>query len=414
MIYFLIKNKEQQFLKIQNTKTSEKRDTIKTRAYNDGTVYVAEEIVSKSLSRNVLVCLCVRSKQILVQDYDGVLLRAIDLKSSSTNDVQVCLVSDKPIIVINSKNNYDLVIDFKSNYVLNTFKIGLDGFASKCNLTFNFIKTLNWSSAQKVIVTKDDRQKKLEMFFRVVFAQAFDIKHKGVDEVLKVGDYFARQVFNTELTIEEFAEALSMKASNEFVKRMFTLVDKDGNGFISFREFIDLLILFANGTDEEKAKLLFNMYNINGTGLITAEDFIQMIKSFLETVDGTVSDQDIEQTVMSMMRVAGVERKKQLDFNDFKKMIGKDISKLNEAKLGFSGVKKEHRKSYLHKARETLENIYEYVTWDETKFGETVIISSVSVREILKPAFKVELRRVPASQRNHWRFPRRLTMHKRE
>jgi hypothetical protein len=28
---------------------------------------------------------------------------------------------------------------------------------------------------------------------------------------------------------------------------MFKLVDKDGNGFISFREFVDMLIIFAKG-----------------------------------------------------------------------------------------------------------------------------------------------------------------------
>jgi len=28
---------------------------------------------------------------------------------------------------------------------------------------------------------------------------------------------------------------------------MFSLVDKDKNGFISFREFVDMLIIFAKG-----------------------------------------------------------------------------------------------------------------------------------------------------------------------
>jgi len=32
-----------------------------------------------------------------------------------------------------------------------------------------------------------------------------------------------------------------------FKFQMFTLVDKDKNGFISFREFVDMLIIFAKG-----------------------------------------------------------------------------------------------------------------------------------------------------------------------
>jgi len=32
-----------------------------------------------------------------------------------------------------------------------------------------------------------------------------------------------------------------------FQFQMFSLVDKDKNGFISFREFVDMLIIFAKG-----------------------------------------------------------------------------------------------------------------------------------------------------------------------
>lgn len=376
VIYILMRQKHRKLEKIVNTRSQIKRQTIKPNSSDDCNVHVCkyfqkivkilqfiinkflgEEIIDKkSQSRNVVVSLCQKTKQIIVKDFDATLLRATNI---NVNEGQVYIISDKPITIISNRHNYDLVLKFPSTYLLQTFINTLENFSTKCNVQFKYIKQLNWSSAQKIIVTKNDRQKKLEMFFRVVFAQAFKIQHRDEDEMLKVGDYEARQIVNTELTIDEFAEALSMKPCNEFVKRMFSLVDKDRNGFISFREFIDLLIIFANGTNEEKARLLFNMYNINGTGLITAADFVQMIKTFLETVDGTINEQHIENTVKSMMRTAGIQNKNNLDFNDFKNMIGKDINKLNAAKLGFKGVNAEDRRSYLHRARQTLENIYE-------------------------------------------------------
>lgn len=88
----------------------------------------------------------------------------------------------------------------------------------------------------------------------------------------------AKEVVYTELTLNEFADALNMKPEAEFVVRMFHLIDKDRNGFVSFREFVDLLIIFAEGDETKKAKLLFDMYDINGTEVLTISDFTDMIK----------------------------------------------------------------------------------------------------------------------------------------
>lgn len=112
----------------------------------------------------------------------------------------------------------------------------------------------------------------------------------------------AKEVIYTELTIIEFADALSMRPDAEFVKKVktfaslisdvnirhilfeklhlqiFNLVDKDNNGFISFREFVDMLVIFLKGSAEEKIKLMFDMYDINGTGRLKREEFSNMLK----------------------------------------------------------------------------------------------------------------------------------------
>ena len=38
-----------------------------------------------------------------------------------------------------------------------------------------------------------------------------------------------------------------MQATSPFVEQMFQLADKDCNGYISFREFLDIMFIFAKG-----------------------------------------------------------------------------------------------------------------------------------------------------------------------
>lgn len=57
----------------------------------------------------------------------------------------------------------------------------------------------------------------------------------------------AREVLRCELTASEFADALGLKADSLFVDSMFTLADKDGNGYLSFQEFLDVMVIFMKG-----------------------------------------------------------------------------------------------------------------------------------------------------------------------
>lgn len=57
----------------------------------------------------------------------------------------------------------------------------------------------------------------------------------------------APNLFATELTRQEFSEALQLKSDSIFVRQMFFLADSDRNGFISYPEFIDLLVLMSKG-----------------------------------------------------------------------------------------------------------------------------------------------------------------------
>jgi dual oxidase len=286
------------------------------------------------------------------------------------------------------------VLKFESDYLRENFLSSFDPFLSSSGLKRENITTFTLNAALKKVITKADRQMLLERFYRVVFAQAFKIKYSQ-RELLNVDESLEKEIVDTELTISEFAEAMSMRSKDEFVRRMFALIDKDKNGFISFREFVDLLIIFANGSEQEKAKLLFDMYDVNAVGYLTEENFIAMIKSFLATVGGKVEEAKLQATVKGMIDRAGLGHKKQLDFQDFLKMFGNDIKNLSKAKINFQGVRSRDRGSFLEEARDTIENIYESRQEIQERFqgeiGTPVRDTSKIIDESQAESIKTEL-----------------------
>ncbi|XP_074037846.1 dual oxidase 1 [Leptinotarsa decemlineata] len=373
-VILLIKLKEREMAQINTKFNQSKRKTLQTESRVHWPSFIVTEWVGPKLPvRKVIVTFKSDLKQVTVSCFNGTLLRALDFNSSAgTVRVKTYEITDRLMLILNTSHNYDLVLQFESEFLRNNFLLEFDNNFVKNNIVEQRQISMTWSMAQKAVITRESRQSRLEMFFRVVFAQAFKIKHSNT-EILKVDEYVAKEVIDTELTITEFADSLSMTPNNEFVKRMFALIDKDRNGFISFREFVDLIIIFADGTEEQKAKLLFDMYDIDGIGSLKQDDFVTMIKSFLETVGGKVDDRDIQITVNHMLKQAGVEHKKNnLTFEDFKRMIGEDIKNLNAAKLGFKGYEQSKKKTYLDEAKDVIENIYESKQEIEARFkGES-------------------------------------------
>ena len=63
----------------------------------------------------------------------------------------------------------------------------------------------------------------------------------------KITTIESREIIGTELTKYEFAEALGLKPNSTFVESMFKMADKDDSGYMTFREFLDLFVVFYKG-----------------------------------------------------------------------------------------------------------------------------------------------------------------------
>nr|XP_022914641.1 dual oxidase-like [Onthophagus taurus] len=327
---------------------------IDSEGSSSSNMFVASEWVQKNSYRPIIINVIKNLKQIRILSRKGETLRILDF-TNPKKSIMIYTVNNEPYLFVKQQNDYDFVVRFENNFMLSPFHKILVDLLKEANVNFEEGSYTSLKVGLNVAESYSSRKEKIDKFFRVVFAQAFKIDYSK-DALLQV-DVKSMELTHLELTLFEFADALGMQPETEFVKKMFNLIDKDKNGFISFREFADLLVIFAKGTETDKAKLLFDMYDINAVGYLTRDNFMEMIKSFLETVSGSVQQQDLDKSIATMLDKAGFRNKDRLMFDDFLKLIGPDIQNLNKATLGFKGVNKESTK--IDAARHTIENLYE-------------------------------------------------------
>lgn len=93
-------------------------------------------------------------------------------------------------------------------------------------------------------------------------AQVLEIEKSDAGDMSGISRKKAREVLQCELTASEFADALGLKSDSLFVDSMFTLADKDGNGYLSFQEFLDVIVIFMKGKthDFKRLQLLFTSW----------------------------------------------------------------------------------------------------------------------------------------------------------
>ncbi|XP_012281785.1 dual oxidase 2 isoform X2 [Orussus abietinus] len=325
------------------------------RSDEPDSMFTASEWIDRSLpNKPLIIVLSGNKKQIQLKNQLGHLTRLLDF--TYTPSMTVYTTSDNHYVMIRVKHNYDTLLKFQSDYIRGLFLQALDNFVAKVGVIREDVGNITTKEIMKQAVTRKSRQKKLESFFRVVFSQAFHIAHSE-DEILQIDSTVAKEIIYTELTIIEFAEALSMRPDSEFIKKIFNLVDKDKNGFVSFREFVDMLVIFLKGNAEDKVKLMFDMYDVNGTGRLLKEDFVNMLRSFMETVNADVTNTELETLVQTMMNEAGISRKEAIDLQDFQRLLGKYSDKLSYAELEFN-VGADGKSTKLHAGSSTVRSTF--------------------------------------------------------
>ncbi len=90
--------------------------------------------------------------------------------------------------------------------------------------------------------------------------QVLEIEKSDAGDMSGISRKKAREVLQCELSASEFADALGLKPDSLFVDSMFTLADKDGNGYLSFQEFLDVIVIFMKGKMHDFKTLQLCLY----------------------------------------------------------------------------------------------------------------------------------------------------------
>ncbi len=331
MILFLMaaynKHRRAQILASGRTSRSKKVEGTDVTG-GDGEVLIFWELYAgdKSESRQISVKYG-PGKRIKLYFGDGV-LREIDLRHQSQLIIQRPF-DDYVHLVVKIPHEYDIVLRCNSPLDRTTFIDKLQAFLTDIGVGHT-IEEPQRKIMLRMVYTKRDRQRLLENFFKSVFREG------AQGAVISVGET-RKDILECELTREEFADAMSLKKDSLFIEQMFQLIDQDGNGFISFREFLDMIVIFAKGSPEDKIKLMFDMYDVDRSGELDKDEFKKMLRAMMELVNASVSPDQMDQLINQMFESAGFQNKQSLTLEDFNVLLRDHKEELSSARLAVTG-----------------------------------------------------------------------------
>ncbi|XP_062060744.1 dual oxidase 2 [Lepus europaeus] len=289
---------------------------------------------------------CERSYPVTIQLLPGGQLQVLDRRLTPLRTIQLQPPQQASLILSNDRGcrtlllkipkEYDLVLLFNFEEERGSFVQQLRDFCKYWGLGLH-VAEMGEKELFRKAATKQQRARILEIFFRHLFAQVLDINQADAGTLPLDSSQKVREALTCELSRAEFAESLGLKPQDMFVESMFSLADKDGNGYLSFREFLDILVVFMKGTPEDKSRLMFTMYDLDENGFLSKDEFFTMIRSFLEISNNSLSKAQLAEVVESMFRESGFQDKEELTWEDFHFMLRDHDSELRFTQLCVKG-----------------------------------------------------------------------------
>uniref|UniRef100_A0A665WC44 NAD(P)H oxidase (H2O2-forming) n=1 Tax=Echeneis naucrates TaxID=173247 RepID=A0A665WC44_ECHNA len=282
-----------------------------------------------------------------VFDRSGSSLRYLFLGNQDYLDVHLSSDRHRKALLLKVPKEYDLVLLFDDESKRAAFVKRLQPVVTDIGQEIR-VKEMREKQLLKEALTKEQRAQIVETFIRHAFSKVLEIEKCDAGDMSGVSHQKAREVLRCELTASEFADALCLKADSLFVESMFTLADKDGNGYLSFQEFLDVMVIFMKGSSEEKSKLMFSMNDIGGTGFLSKDEFARMLRSFIEISNGALSKSQAEDGIKAMMNAAGFEDREKISWEDFHFLLQDHEKELQFAQLNVKGwTNRDQRVSFI-------------------------------------------------------------------
>ncbi|XP_037624041.1 dual oxidase 1 [Sebastes umbrosus] len=282
-------------------------------------------------------------RRLQVFDRSGSAQRCLNLGNQNYLDVLLSNDRHHKALLLKVSKEYDLVLFFDDESKRAAFVKHLRPGVTEVEQEIR-VKEMRERELLKEATTKEQRAQIVETFIRHAFSKVLEIEKRDAGDMSGISHKKAREVLQCELAASEFADALGLKSDSLFVESMFTLADKDGNGYLSFQEFLDVMVIFMKGSPEEKSKLMFSMNDIGGTGFLSKEEFSRMLRSFIEISNGALSKSQAEDGIKAMMQSAGFDDKERITWEDFHFLLRDHEKELQFAQLNVKGMEKQGKK----------------------------------------------------------------------
>ncbi|XP_041853640.1 dual oxidase 1 isoform X2 [Melanotaenia boesemani] len=290
-----------------------------------------------------LVSVVFAKKRLQVFDRSGSTHRCLNLGNQENLDVLLSSDCHHKALLLKVPKEYDLVLFFDEESKRAEFVKHLHMEVTDIRQQIK-VTEIREKKLLKEAITKEQRAQIVETFIRHAFSKVLEIEKCDAGDMSGVSRKRAREVLQCELTAAEFADALGLKPDSLFVDSMFTLADEDGNGYLSFQEFLDVIVIFMKGSPEEKSQLMFSMNDIGGTGYLSKEEFARMLRSFIEIANSSLSKKQAEDGIKAMMQAAGFDNKEKISWQDFHFLLRDHEKELQFAQLNVKGMEKQGRK----------------------------------------------------------------------
>ncbi|XP_064192034.1 dual oxidase 1-like [Anguilla rostrata] len=301
-----------------------------------------------------------QNRSLRVTDASGSNLRSLSLPSQGHLDALLSSNRQRRALLLKIPKEYDLVLFFEDESKRSEFVTQL---ACDCPGGAQVLRAreVREQDLLKEAVTREQRAQIVETFFRHTFAQVLEIDKRDAGDLSGVPSRRTREVLQCELSRTEFADALGLKPDSLFVESMFTLADKDCNGYLSCQELLDIVVTFMKGSPEEKSKLMFTMHDIDGNGFLSKDEFSRLLRSFIEISKSCLSKSQAEQAIEAMLTAAGFDDKEQITWEDFHFLLRDHEKELRFAQLNIKGMemqgkdllKRNHQVSFITTEKNT-------------------------------------------------------------
>ena len=172
---------------------------------------------------------------------------------------------------------------------------------------------------------------------------------------LEKGDLTNQDLINE----REFHLAMGFKNQNFILKRMFEIFDENGDGGITFSEFLKgLSALSGKASEQEKMKFSFRLYDVNKDGKISEPELKLMLKGSVSAFPYKFSEEELDVLVRRTFDESDLNGNGYISYAEYTKLIASHPMMLQQMTVNVSQAiaQRKARIKYMKKHPESVVN----------------------------------------------------------